>query len=245
MEFDLTRVVQPVVIIPAAGVGLRFGKQQPKQYTKINQRYVLDHTLDIFLKSDVFELVVLIINPEDSMYTSLENVNHPKLVIIDGGEERIHSVNNGLRYLFDNGLPDDSPVLVHDAVRPCLSKRDLHTLIDNFLSSKHACFLAEKITNSVKQVNIDGYVEENINRDNLLSALTPQIAKFIDLKHALSSAIHNELIMTDEVAALIQFDVPVQAVVAKDKNPKLTHLKELPVIEFLLSNSVASEECSG
>ena len=38
-----------IALIPAAGIGSRFGAGKPKQYVEIGGKTVLQHTLDIFL----------------------------------------------------------------------------------------------------------------------------------------------------------------------------------------------------
>jgi len=234
-DLELSKIEKNIVIIPAAGFGKRFGSDIPKQYHKVNGTMILDITLDIFLRSALFEKIVLIVSPNDCFYKELNNIVNEKLIVIDGGQERQHSVNNGLRYLFDNGLPDSTPVLVHDAVRPCLSDFDLKLLLEEFESSKQPCFLAEKISDSLKKIDLDNNVIESISRDNMVHALTPQMAKFIDLKHAISNIIKNDIHVTDEVTALIDYDLPVKAVMAHHPNPKITIEKDLALAEKLIS----------
>ena len=237
-DLELSNIEKNIVIIPAAGLGQRFGSETPKQYLKINGTMILDATLNIFLHSDLFEKIILIISPEDQLYKTLDNISNEKLIVIDGGQERQNSVNNGLRYLYDNGLPDDTPVLVHDAVRPCVAISDINLLLEEFELTKQACFLAERITDSLKKIDLDNNVIESVPRDDLIHALTPQMAKFIDLKYAISSIIKNDIHVTDEVTALIDYDLPVKAVIANHPNPKITIEKDLVLAEnLILKNS--------
>ena len=134
-DLELSNVKKNVAVVPAAGVGKRFDSQLPKQYHLINGRIVLDCSLELFVNSEHIEKVLLIVSPEDSHYKKLQYITHEKLIVIDGGDERQDSVNNGLRYLYDNGLPDDVGVFVHDAVRPCLALEDLELLIKNYNDS--------------------------------------------------------------------------------------------------------------
>jgi len=236
-DLELSHVSKNVVVIPAAGKGMRFGDERPKQYQIINGKMVLDITLELFLQSDLFEKVILIVSPDDQYFEKLTNISDRKIIVIDGGEERQLSVTNGLRYLYDNGLPDETPILVHDAVRPCLTQSDLQLLLDFFESNKRACFLAEKVTDSLKKVNQEGLVVENVERENIIHALTPQMASFIELKNSLSTLVKNEINVTDEVSALIGCDIPVKAIMANSPNPKITRPKDLLLAEKLLSIS--------
>lgn len=233
-NLELSQVKGSVVIIPAAGIGQRFGGNTPKQYQMVGERRVLDITLDLFLSSDDIEKVVLIISPEDDEYKNLHSILDDKVIVIDGGDERHSSVFNGLRYLYDNGLPDQTPLLVHDAVRPCLSSRDLDSLLNYFRKENKACFLAETVADSLKKIDQDGLVLNSVERQDLVRALTPQLAAFIDIKNSYSSIIKAGINITDDIGALTNCNIPVQAVFANDLNPKITLKKDLELVQFIL-----------
>ena len=52
-------------ILPAAGVGRRMMADRPKQYLLLQQRFLLDHTLECILSYPDFEQVVICL-----LYTS-------------------------------------------------------------------------------------------------------------------------------------------------------------------------------
>ena len=235
-QFDLSGVTNSVAIIPAAGVGKRFGGTQPKQYQLINDKKILDITLSIFINSPRVEKILLIVSPEDKLFEQLDSILNNKIVLIDGGLERQNSVNNGLRYLYDNGLPEITPVLVHDAVRPCLTEKDLDALLDFYQRHQKACFLAEPVANSLKRIDQEKIVDDSVERENLVNALTPQLASFIDFKNALSHVNKMGIAVTDDVAALTDCDIDVTAVFAQDLNPKITHQKDLELAKQVLNS---------
>lgn len=235
-HFDLSEVSNSVAIIPAAGMGKRFGGSQPKQYQLINDSKILDITLSIFINSPRVEKILLIVSPEDKFFEQLDSILNQKIILIDGGKERQDSVNNGLRYLYDNGLPERTPVLIHDAVRPCLTEKDLSTLLDFYHREQKACFLAEPVANSLKRVNQEQLVTASVEREYLVKALTPQLAAFIDLKNALSHVNKMGIVVTDDVAALTDCDIEVAAVFAQDLNPKITHQKDLELAKQILNS---------
>jgi len=232
---DLSNETECIAIIPAAGSGKRFGKKKAKQYQDINGQKILDVTLQIFINSARISKVLLIVSPDDEHFKELTSINEEKIIVIDGGDERQNSVYNGLRFLYDNGLPDECPVLVHDAVRPCLSEVDLNRLLDYFDESKIPCFLADKVVDSFKKIGQDNQVLQSVSRDELICALTPQMAAFIDLKKSLSQVIKSGLRVTDEVGALTDNDIEVFAVFANDLNPKITVEKDLKLAEQILN----------
>ena len=57
-----------IALIPAAGVGARFGAGKPKQYVEINGKTVLQHTIEIFEQHSRIDLIAVILSPEDSFF---------------------------------------------------------------------------------------------------------------------------------------------------------------------------------
>ncbi len=234
VRFDLSKVKGAVAIITAAGIGSRFGEGLAKQYHLINGKKILDITLERFIKSDKVEKILLMISAEDTEFEKLTHITNEKIIVIDGGEERQQTVNNGLSYLYDNGLADSIAVLIHDAVRPCLTEHDLECLFSYFSKEHQACFLAKPVTDSLKKVSNDNMVKEDVNRTEMVRALTPQMANFIELKNASTAAINSAKVFTDDVGTLTANNVSVAAVFGEDLNPKITHKKDIKLAEAIL-----------
>ena len=57
-----------IALIPAAGIGTRFGAGKPKQYVEINGKTVLQHTIDIFENHPAIDLIAVIVSPEDQTF---------------------------------------------------------------------------------------------------------------------------------------------------------------------------------
>ncbi len=235
MPADFSNLEGVVVIIPAAGVGSRMNADVPKQYLKINRQTILDITLNKFLAYEKVKLVVLVISPEDRYYLHLENVEHENVVIIDGGEQRAQSVYNAIRYLYDSGLPDDSPLMVHDAARPCITDEDLDRLYESFSTSGKACLLAAPVVDTLQKISSDNKVEGLVERQQIVRAFTPQMARFEDLAFSLKAALDNSDFVTDEVSALTQAGHEVNVVFGRSDNIKVTVAEDLALAEFYLS----------
>ncbi len=233
-NLELSYITGYVVIIPAAGSGKRFGGPLAKQYQPIKGKALLDYTLDIFIQSTACEKIILMVSADDKNYQQLINIKNAKVIVIDGGDERQHSVNNGLKYLFDNGLPETTPLLIHDAVRPCLADSDLERLLEHFNQQQKACFLASNIADSVKQVSSEYFVLDNLNRDQLVLAQTPQMAHFKDINNAFIEADKAKLVATDDVSLLCNIGLKVEAVLSKQPNLKVTQKIDLKIAELIL-----------
>ena len=126
------------VIIPAAGSGSRMQQVIPKQYLLLNDVAVIEHTLALFLDLSDFSSVRVCLAPDDTVFSTLKSSQHSKVSAIDGGDTRAQSVLNGLRSL---DAADDDWVLVHDAARPCLSKKTLDSLLSEVKRNNIGCLL--------------------------------------------------------------------------------------------------------
>lgn len=231
---DLSNCTGLVTIIPAAGTGSRMNLEIPKQYLKINQQAILDITLSKFLTFKAVELIVLVVSPHDEHYKQLENIQNKKVKVIFGGKERIHSVNNALIFLKENKLPSSIPIMVHDAARPCITHGDLNKMMQVFQKKSSACLLAAPVVDTLQLVDENNQVKRVVDRTHLVRALTPQMACFGILNTAISTAIKNQNLATDEVSALTVINQKVEVVIGRSDNIKITHPEDLKMAELFL-----------
>jgi len=105
-----------IALIPAAGVGARFGAGKPKQYVEINGKTVLQHTIEIFEQHSRIDLIAVILSPEDSVFQTA--LSEKVRVFRVGGASRAETVRNGVSALLAQGLAaEQDNILVHDAAR--------------------------------------------------------------------------------------------------------------------------------
>ena len=114
-----------IAVIPAAGVGSRMQANKPKQYLKILDKTILEHTLSVILSHPAINHVILAVGKNDPYLSEITLFPHQNITLVEGGETRAESVLNGL-----NAIKNDQAwVLVHDAARPCLTHQDLDKLL--------------------------------------------------------------------------------------------------------------------
>jgi len=189
------------VIIPAAGIGSRMQAELPKQYLKILDRTILEHTIDCFLGHPGFENVYVGIARQDKWFSSLAIAKDKRVNIYEGGRERVDSVINGLKCLFDSAKDDDW-IWVHDAARPCLSHHDIDLLFAGLKNANDGAILAAPVSDTIKRSDDAGCVSDTVNREDLWRALTPQVFKYSVLKAALENCQNKGLSVTDESSAI-------------------------------------------
>ena len=91
---------------------------------------------------------------------------------------------NGLQALIT--ADEEDWVLVHDAARPCLQKKDVDALIAACRRDPVGGLLALPVADTVKQADDDGRSLRSLPREQLWRAQTPQMFRLGLLIRALS-----------------------------------------------------------
>ena len=219
-------------VVPAAGSGNRFSKTELKQYQSIQDHTVLEHTVNRLNTLDLAGCV-LAIGQDDNVARTLSFQNQDKLHFCRGGVERVDSVLNALIYLCDIA-DDDDWVLVHDAARPCVTVDCLYQLVQTAQETNQSAILAIPVRDTLKQVAQQNQIEKTVSRELLWQAQTPQIAQLKTLKDALKHALADQIIITDEASALEYVNEPVQVVLGRSDNIKITYTDDLDLARLIL-----------
>jgi 2-C-methyl-D-erythritol 4-phosphate cytidylyltransferase len=223
------------VVVPAAGIGSRMQTDRPKQYLPLAGQTVLEHTLKQLLNHPQVKGVVLSLAAEDHYWQDLPTLNDPRIITVVGGEQRCHSVLNGLLALTER-IDVADWVLVHDVARPCLSYVELDSLLSAALYTNHdGCVLGLPVRDTMKQTSAKGVVELTPDRACLWHAFTPQMFRLAQLIAALEQCLAKELLVTDEASAMEQCGYTVQMVAGSANNIKITRPEDLPLAEFILA----------
>lgn len=222
-----------VAVIPAAGVGSRMQADRPKQYLKLGEKTILEHTTESLLSHPKIERVVIAISANDAYFDSL-HLSSKRITVVEGGKERADSVLNGIASLSENTW-----ALVHDAARPCIEEADITALLDVMHNDDVVGgILASPVRDTMKRalatndsVEIIAHTEE---RTNLWHALTPQLFPAGLLKQALQDGLEKGANITDEASAMELAGFKVAMISGSPANIKVTHPADLPLAEFYL-----------
>lgn len=118
-------MVKKIAIIFAGGTGARMGNDgKPKQFLVVEGKPIFIHTLQFFEKHSEIDEIYVAMKKEfiDITKELLKEFNINKVVdIVAGGETGQDSIYNALSAAKKNNN-DDSIVLIHDGVRPLISK---------------------------------------------------------------------------------------------------------------------------
>jgi len=146
-----------------------------------------------------------------------------------GGETRRDSVYNGLVAAMAAVEADDW-MLVHDAARPCLPRKDLERLMRETQNDEVGAILGLPIAETVKKVS-GGKIESTQDRSQLWLAQTPQMFRAGLLMQALQRAKGTP---TDEAAAVEQLGLKPRLVAGSRENLKVTWPEDVAIAESIL-----------
>lgn len=237
-------LIFPVIV--AAGVGKRFGSDIPKQYTQLNGKTVLQHSVSMITQVQNLQPLRVVISAEDDFAKTL-NFDTP-IEWVKGGAERMHSVFNGVQSIWENCELENrstSWVLIHDAARPCVKPKDVENLIKQVLVSefgqKAGGILAVPVRDTVKQittVNEQVLSVKTLDRNLLWLAQTPQLFPLKPLYAYLTQAIEKNIPFTDEASLFEHFGQTPLLVEGSHSNIKLTFPEDLLFAQIYLGQEV-------
>jgi 2-C-methyl-D-erythritol 4-phosphate cytidylyltransferase len=166
--------INVVVILVAAGSGVRLDVGMPKAFAPLCGEPLLAHALRGIVGCDQVGHVV-IVAPGSHLQQARDVVGQDPCVdvrvdVVAGGADRTASVAAGLAAL----LPDDGIVLVHDVAR-CLAPADLFARVIRAVRAGHPAVVPGlAVTDTVKVVDAQGRVLATPERESLRGIQTPQ-----------------------------------------------------------------------
>jgi 2-C-methyl-D-erythritol 4-phosphate cytidylyltransferase len=221
-------------VLPAAGRGARFGAEIPKQYLRIAGKTLLEHSLLAVLDHDDVDGAVVVLAPGDAHWPGWRELGGKPVIACVGGAERADSVLAGLHAL-PASVGEEQWVLVHDAARPCLRRRDLARLLAVGQADPVGALLAAPVRDTLKRADAVGKSQSTEPREWLWRALTPQLFRRGGLTRALEAARRAGVRVTDEAMAMERLGLRPCLVEGSEDNLKVTTPSDLALAEFLLA----------
>lgn len=226
------------VVIVAAGCGLRFDKNSPKQYQCLLEKSVLRYSIEAFLKLETLQSLRVVINAQHEHFYSeaIQGLDLAPFVL--GGAERSDSVYNALKSL--SGLKDDEIVLIHDAARPLICMSDIAALLIA-MNEHDAATLAVPVVDTLKYSNSE---QNSVERHGLWAIQTPQAFRYGVIKKAHEQAKTGKC-YTDDTGLVVDCGVPVHFVKGSKRNFKITEKEDMAFAENILSANLLTEHRTG
>ena len=221
-------------IILGSGTGSRYGSSIPKQFTEISGKTILEHTVEIFEKSEYIDGIIVVIPNEYIEKTAniIKKNQYKKIVkITAGGETRTQSSSNGVNSLEDA----EANVLIHDCARPLLSGRIIIDCVKALKKYKAVAVGSPSSDTIIKVKN--NIIEEIPKRNELKRIQTPQCFKLSLIKEAHKLAKSDTAVYTDDCGIVLHYNLCDIFVVEGDTNNiKITYPEDFYFAEKYLEN---------
>jgi 2-C-methyl-D-erythritol 4-phosphate cytidylyltransferase len=231
-------------VVPAAGIGRRYGADYPKQYERLAGRAVLGWSLSALLSVPGMRGVTVPVDADDSAWQAIPECADVRVSMCRGGRERADSVRLGLEHLRLLGAADGDFVLVHDAARPGITVASIQRLLERIGESSDGGLLALPLGDTLKRSDVEQRATATEPRDGLWAAQTPQCFPLGRLLQALGAAADAGRVVTDEASAMEAIGARPRLVPGDPANLKLTRPADRDLLEAVLAARTAREEAN-
>ena len=225
-----------IALLIAGGTGNRMGQSIPKQFLTVNERPVIVYTLEAFQKHPEIDVIAVVcIDGWQSVLQAYANqFNITKLKhIVTGGKNGQDSIRNGV-YELEKYYTSEDIVLIHDAIRPMVSKDIISDCI-RVTREKGNAITVIPCAEAMMQTEDGMKSVGSYPRDRLKRTQTPQgfhIGDICDLhRRALEAGITNSV---SSCTLKIEMGEQVYFSMGSEKNIKLTTVEDIDIFKALL-----------
>lgn len=228
------------VLIFAGGKGTRMKSENniPKQFLKINDKYIIIHTLEKFERCpNIDDIVVVCLQGwieelEKSIHESgLKKVSK----IIPGGLTGFDSRLNGLEALTDSETYDEDIVLIHDGVRPFIPSDIITENINCTKRSGNAITVAP-LNETLIYTATDP--DSMFQRSNCFLARAPQTFYAKKIHELYKKALaENKTELVDSATIAYHYGETLNYVVGPEENIKITTPLDYYIASAIIQSS--------
>ncbi len=236
----LHRQLPVIAVVPAAGMGKRFGSGTNKPFHSLIGKPLIVWSLQVLESIKVVVEIIPVLKIED-MDTGIDIFEQSGLSkikkIAPGGKERQDSVYSGLKLIED----EDCIVLIHDGVRPLIEKALVEKILRHMsdsMSDKEDCdgiIPGVPLKDTIKESSDGEFVKQTVKRDSLWAIQTPQVFHYKSIMKAYETAMKERYYTTDDAALIERYKGRVKIMTGSYTNIKVTTPEDLAIAEFFLS----------
>jgi len=217
-----------LAIILSGGVGKRFDKNTPKQFFKINGNSILEVSVNKFIETKLFKQIIIVTHKDYLNFTK-KIFKNTSVDFVIGGDTRQKSVLNGLKKAQHLNINN---VLIHDSVRPLVSKELILNILKK-LNTKDCVIPMLSMKDSIRKFNNKNY--EDIERKFVKIIQTPQGFKYKKILKA-HLKLRNENLTDDSIIAS-RCENKINMIKGEINNIKITTKEDLVMANKLNDNS--------
>lgn len=223
-------------LIIAGGVGARMQQAIPKQFMTVFDKPIIAYTMEKFEKHPAIDVIAVVCLEgwENILQSYAKQYAITKLKhIFPSGSVGQESIKNGVMGLYEL-YNDEDIVLIHDAIRPNLSKDIISECLAVTKQNGNAIVCVpcqEAMLETIDKISS----ESSYPRDNLKRTQTPQGFKLKTIVDAHKKA--HQLGITNSIASctlMIEVGEKVYFSSGSEKNIKLTTPEDIEIFKALL-----------
>ena len=209
-------------IILANGDGIRLKSDIPKQFIKINNKMLIEYSINEFLKNKMINEIIIVTKID---WIEKLRIKYPNLKIVKGGKTRTESSYLGLLSCEENV----DNVLIHDAARPFINQDLILRCIEK-LENYDAVIPIISCSDSV----INSIDNSYINRNDIKFVQTPQgfkLNKILNAYHSLQRT------YSDDFSVLLSKKQKFKYIFIDgcNKNIKITNSNDLSLAKYYIN----------
>jgi len=214
------------------------GTGTPKQFLELDGLPLIVFTLRRLAESALLSQFYVATLPEEvaglERRLGQEKLGRP-VRVLRGGATRQESVSRALAE-----VPSDAElVLVHDAVRPLITREQTERVIEQ-AKACGAAILGVPATDTIKEVKRASLPKDvalitaTIPRERIVMAQTPQVFNTALLKEAFARAAQDGMTASDEASLVERLGREVRVVHGSERNLKVTRPGDMELARFHL-----------
>ena len=222
-------------VILASGSGTRMGGDVPKQFIEINNKSVLQRSVEAFENAELVDSIIIVTKQEykSKVEEQFLTTGHPKIIkVVTGGETRFLSAFAGME-----ACPEKTThIAIHDAAR-CLVTPEMIDKVAASAFKTSSSFASCRSGDTVKLVDKNGLTltgDRQLIRSSLVCAQTPQIFKFTLYCAAAYTAKKDGFSATDDCSLLEHIGFTCHPVDCGCENIKITSGQDIFTAEGIL-----------
>ena len=227
------------VLIFAGGHGVRMNSSAvPKQFIEVNGKSIIIHTLELFDGMDEIDgiQVVCLADWIDELRRQIADHGIRKVMsIVPGGETGQMSIYNGLVSMRDAGLDQNSLVMIHDGVRPLVSRETIRRNLEVATEFGNAITVSP-CTETVILASGDG--TQVLDRNMCQMARAPQTFRLGEIITHYEMCIANgQTSCIDSATIVTSHGCALHTVEGNPENIKITTPMDVCLFRGLLNNT--------
>ena len=228
MIYNLELKVNSAIIL-AGGSGVRMSQNIPKQFIKINNKMILEYSLDKFISNKNIDEFIIVCN--QNWYEKIKDRFNNKIKVVIGGETRSLSSYQGLINCHNNC----KNVLIHDAARPLITQKIIN---DNISTLNQHDAAVPIISNDDSLINSE--TMKYLDRDLIKKIQTPQGFRYKKILNAYNKFIrlksNSKNLFKDDFSLLLNYSTNLNYLLynGEESNFKITNQEDIIKLKFLL-----------